>query len=151
MIVDTMDHIEQLRSISPLASKAIDWLQSTDLSALDEGTYELCGRDLYVSVQERDTKPADEVIWEAHRLYLDIQVVIQGRELMGYCPVGCLTSSVPYNEAKDIEFYAGAAESLCLINEGMFAVFLPQDAHMPNITAGTGAEHGKKLVVKVRL
>ncbi|MHB1463427.1 MAG: YhcH/YjgK/YiaL family protein [Armatimonadota bacterium] len=151
MIVDTMDNLEQLRSISPLTSKAVDWLQSTDLNALNQGTYELCGRDLYVSVQARDTKPADEGIWEAHRLYLDIQVVIQGRELMGYCPVGRLTSSVPYSEEKDIEFYAGAAESLCLIHQGMFAVFLPQDAHMPNITAGKSAEHGKKLVVKVRL
>ncbi len=151
MIVDTTDNLEQLRSISPLTSKAVDWLQNTDLSALADGSYELCGRDLYVSVQERDTKPADEGIWESHRLYLDIQVVIEGRELMGYCPVGRLSSNVPYSEEKDIEFYAGATENLCLIYQGMFAVFLPQDAHMPNITAGKGAERGKKLVVKVRL
>lgn len=149
MIVDTINHVEQLRGISPLFSQAVDWLQNTDFCTLPLGTTEIDGKRLYVSVQGRDTKPADEGLWEAHRKYADIQVVFEGRELMGYCSVAKLIPSELYCDDTDVEFYSGGSQSLCLIEEGMFALFLPQDAHMPNISAGDGVERGKKLVVKV--
>lgn len=149
MIVDTLSNLEQYRGISTLFSQAVDWLSHTDFQSLPLGNSAIDGKKLYVIVQERDTKPAEEGLWEAHRQYIDIQVVTEGRELMGYCPISRLETNVPYSDAKDVEFYAGAAESLCLVEEGMFAVFFPQDAHMPNISVGDGAERGKKLVVKV--
>jgi beta-galactosidase beta subunit len=35
-------------------------------------------------VQECNTEPAEEGVWEAHREYIDIQYIVQSCERMGF-------------------------------------------------------------------
>jgi len=86
---------------------------------------------------------------EAHRKYLDVQYVIEGEELMGYAPLGTQEILEPYKAENDIIFFKGE-KSFIKVSSGMFAIFFPEDVHMPGIRAGKVSDV-KKLVIKVRV
>jgi biofilm protein TabA len=92
-------------------------------------------------------RPQDACRLETHRRYIDVQYVVRGRERMGYAPALTLTPG-PYDEERDVQFHQGRADFL-LLREGMFAVMLPGDGHMPGVAVDNQPEPVKKIVVKV--
>ena len=54
----------------------------------------------------------------------------------------------PYKEENDIIFYRGD-KSFTKVSSGMFAIFFPEEVHMPGISTGNISDV-KKLVIKVR-
>jgi len=67
---------------------------------------------------------------------------------MGYAPAMVLKPQGPYDVERDVQFYQGAAD-LLLMQQGMFAVMLPSDAHMPGVAVDGQPAAVKKIVVKV--
>ena len=64
-------------------------------------------------------------------------------------PVDSLKPGAPYDADDDIVFLVPeGSRAEIVLREGMFAVFFPQDAHMPMLAAGSPAEV-MKIVVKV--
>ena len=85
---------------------------------------------------------------EAHRRFIDIQLVISGDEEMGWRPTAdCHQATIPYSEQDDEVVFGDAAESWLQAPAGKFAVFFPEDAHAP--LAGKGALH--KAVIKIAM
>ena len=74
--------------------------------------------------------------------------MISGEELIGYVPLGDQQILEPYKEDNDIVFFTGD-KSFTKVSEGMFAIFFPEDVHMPGISTGK-ISNVKKLVIKVR-
>jgi YhcH/YjgK/YiaL family protein len=74
--------------------------------------------------------------------------VISGEEKMGYVPLNGQQILEPYKEENDIMFFTGD-KSFTKVTAGMFAIFFPEDVHMPGISAGKISDV-KKLVIKVR-
>ena len=66
---------------------------------------------------------------------------------MGRVIVDGLTTTAAYDSEKDIEFLTGEGVFFTM-NQGDFAVFFPDDAHMPGMTA-TSPMAVRKAVVKV--
>jgi biofilm protein TabA len=147
MIFDHIDHIDTYAALPGIKAIA-EYLKETDLSALEPGTYEIDGRNLYVMIQEPTQKKLEEARPEAHDVYADLQLVIKGCEYMGYAPRAIMGEPVEVRDGKDICFYEGKFSRI-LANEGDFAVFFPQDAHAPNI--GDPAAYEKKAVFKIKL
>ncbi|MBE2234520.1 MAG: YhcH/YjgK/YiaL family protein [Anaerolinea sp.] len=146
MITDIMTNSHLYGALNPKLSSAFDYIHQTDLSALSAGKYVIDGEEIYALVQEYDTKPQEEGAWEAHRRYIDLQVVIRGVEQFGYAHIGNLTPG-DYDAAKDWLPLSGAGDFFRL-QAGYFAIFMPEDAHMPGLTAGPRLAV-KKLVVKI--
>jgi YhcH/YjgK/YiaL family protein len=129
--------------------RAFEYLASTDLSALPLGRTSIEGDDMFVTVTEAETKPPEKVRFEAHRRYIDIQLVVRGQEAIGIAPAASLTTVEPYDPAKDIEFFAVPPRSESLeLRAGDFAVFAPADAHRPSLHLD-GPHVSRKAVVKV--
>ncbi|MCJ7689793.1 MAG: YhcH/YjgK/YiaL family protein [Clostridiaceae bacterium] len=105
------------------------------------------GKNIFAIVSEYELKNIEEGKWEAHREYLDIQYVASGKEKIRYASINEMKMIGEYNEEKDILFLCGEGD-LLLVNEGTFALFAPQDVHMPGIKAMRG-QHVKKIVVKI--
>lgn len=96
---------------------------------------------------EYETRPAEQIPFEAHKKYCDLQIVMKGRENLGYAPLRGLTATVPYNKKDDIALYSGEGFELTL--EPGYAVFLePADAHRPGANCKM-RKHVKKIVVKL--
>ena len=113
------------------------------------GTYQLTPR-VKAIVSEYETKVKNEVGFEAHRKNIDIQYLLKGEERIACMPIEKLTETEPYSEEKDAAFYAaeGVAAQTTTIGGGYFAIFFPQDGHMPQLCVGE-PKIVKKVVVKV--
>jgi biofilm protein TabA len=99
--------------------------------------------------QVYQTKARPEGFFESHRKYIDVQVIVEGGELMEVEDISRLTISQPYLEERDLIKYADTDSASCLaMAAGMVAVFFPPDGHMPSLHwHGPGLV--RKSVVKV--
>jgi YhcH/YjgK/YiaL family protein len=105
---------------------------------------------VYVLMQSYTTKPEIEARLEAHRRYLDIQVVLEGREIIYWAPIEGLEADGAYSEERDVIFYKGSVPGAVTVSAGCFAIFYPQDGHKPCCHWGAAAPV-RKAVFKVRV
>ena len=148
MIIDQLSSSFRYESLGPRFALAFQWLRSVQPADLPDGKLVL-GDDVYVLVQRGLTKPLDQVKWEAHRAYADIQYVAAGREAMFWEALE-KTSPGTYDPEKDFLPLSTDTWTSLEVPAGRFAVFFPADAHRPGI-AIPGADPVVKLVVKVKL
>ena len=94
----------------------------------------------------------DSQIIESHRKEVDIQILLQGEELIKVYSSDQVTIKTPYNPDIDCQFYENPNESHSevVLKKGRFAVFFPQDIHNP-LNALTEPIRLKKIVVKLNL
>ena len=148
MVIDKIENSHLYKGLSKRIEKAFEYIKATDLKNIKPGKYEIDGENIFALISEYKTKLESEGKLEAHRKYIDVQYVIIGEELMGYSPLGNQQILDPYKEQNDIVFYTGD-KSFIKVSEGMFAIFFPEDVHMPGIASGRSSSV-KKLVIKVR-
>lgn len=151
MILDTLAHGFQYHSLSPRFERAFAFLrQVTDQTTL--GRHEIAGEDVFALVQQYGTQPVAGREYESHRKYIDVQYVQRGRELMYWAPLPLLrVGSMAYDAAKDAALYGLVPEGVPLqVRAGQFAIFFPEDGHIPGCAWDQPAEV-RKVVVKVRV
>lgn len=148
MIIDLLVNTEKYFKLHPNLEQGFKYLLETDLVSLQPGKYEINGSDVFALVQEYETIPQGNGKWESHYKYTDIQYMVSGSEKMGYSNIRQMRLVEEYPE-KDLIFHNGEGE-LFTINEGSFAVFTTEDAHMPTILADE-PRMVKKVVVKVAM
>jgi YhcH/YjgK/YiaL family protein len=146
MIIDNIQKALLYENLHPGFAKAFDFIRKTDFSKLADGKYEIDGDNIFALIQEYKTKDIAKL--EGHRKYIDIQYIHSGVELMGVASLNDQTV-ISDDPEKDLTFYEGEASFIKLESE-MFAIFFPQDLHMPGIKL-TDAKHVKKIVIKVRV
>jgi YhcH/YjgK/YiaL family protein len=145
MIYDMLENSRLYTQITPQLEKAFSFLQSTNLADLKPGRIELEGDSVYVMVQEYLTKPQDAGQWEAHKRYVDVQYIVSGSEKIGFAMLNSMQLG-EYNPERDFQAMFGEGQFMTMI-PGSFAVFFPQDAHMPGIAMEELAPV-KKIVIK---
>lgn len=133
---------------SPLFKIAYAFLTEKDLLQLPVGRIDL-ENGIYANVQEYETKPENECIFETHKKYFDIQYVVSGIECISICDLKDLTVLTPYNEEKDITFYSDPKKySKVILSCGDYVIVSPDEAHKPKCMVDTPSKV-KKIVVKV--
>ena len=78
MIVDSFDYIACYKGLHPNLDKAIDWLNSHTLDALENGKTIIDGENVFVNVMDADLRDADGAAFEYHRRYADLQIDLTG-------------------------------------------------------------------------
>lgn len=148
MIIDTLSNAERYYSLHNSFQTAFEYLKSTNLNVLENGVIEL-GEGIRVIVSNdpgRTKEEATAKTFECHNQHIDIQVTINGPEIMGWKPrVDCREIEVPYNPEKDYMFYSDKPDTYFSLRNRQFVIFFPEDVHAPMI----GEELIKKLVVKI--
>jgi len=153
MIVDRLDRADAYRQLGPRIAAGLDYLKATDFTNVEDGKHELDGENLFAMVQRYKTRSESQVIWEAHRDYLDIQYIAEGAERLGYYDLSLKPKiTKPYGELKDAELYDAPGDYVTLTT-GMFVIFAPHDVHAPGLAAGSPPlpAPAMKVVVKVKL
>lgn len=147
MIIDKLENGTYYYGLGTKIQKAIEYISNANWEELTLGTYQIENNEIYVMISEYDTKSVEDVLWEAHKKYIDIQYMIKGSEKMGYTNVENIKTTVEYDAEKDILFGTSNGDFVT-VQEGMFIIFTPQDGHMPSINIEK-SERVKKVVVKV--
>ena len=149
MIIDSLKNAKFYYPLGERIARGLKFLEENDLSKFENGKYEIDGDELFVSVQDYETKTLEQGKFEAHRKYLDIQFLIKGTERLGFGKTQDYQPVTDYDEQKDIVFLDGTGD-FATAREGDFLIFAPSDVHMPCITVDAPA-YVKKAVVKVLL
>lgn len=149
MILDTIENLSLYRGLSKNLSKAIDYIQNTNLNNLSAGKHTIFNDDVFVMINEYDTKDESECVIEAHKKYIDIQIMLKGDEKVGFAFLNNQKETEPYNEDNDYTFYSSELDYMYLREES-FAIFFPTDLHCPTIKIDS-SKSVAKAVVKVRV
>lgn len=133
----------------PVLRKSLEWLEKNAATA-GLGNHPLGEPDWYANVHGYTTLPEAECRWENHTKTIDIQYLIEGSEGIRWTASHQLGAPRRYIEEKDREEFdpANCFASLLHLQPGMFAIFLPGDAHCPKILLSR-PETLRKVVVKI--
>lgn len=84
--------------------------------------------------QVYETKARPDGFFESHRKYIDVQVIVEGEELMEVEDISRLTVTQPFIEERDFIKYAHTdSASVLKVRVGDAAIFFPEDGHMPSL------------------
>lgn len=149
MIKDNIKNAENYFNLPERVKVGLKYLTNTDFSHIENGKYEV-SEGVFAIVQDYFSKPESEGKFEAHKKYIDIQYIIEGEEKIGVGNLENFVELTPYDSEKDIIFLNPKNKTKEFINikEKEFAIFMPDDVHMPSITIKEPG-HVKKAVVKV--
>ena len=150
MIIGRIHRITNYYGLMPEIGEAVEFALS--LTKKPAGRYEydrFPEGKVYVLIQEGATQPYESGKAEAHRRYLDVQFLLEGKETVYYADIESMKEAVPYDEAKDIAFYEAGGQP-ARIEEGMFYAAFPHDGHMPCRDLD-GTQNYRKIVLKIRI
>jgi biofilm protein TabA len=152
VILARLSDSDRYTALHPLFPRAFDFLRSTDLMALTPGKHVVQGEQVFAIVEACAGRTRAAAQLECHRRYIDIQLVLEGVDEMGWKPVGdCVDPATDYDAMRDIRFFSDAPSSWIATPPGSFCLFFPDDAHAPLVSAlaGTSAGMIRKVVMKI--
>jgi YhcH/YjgK/YiaL family protein len=122
------------------------------LGGMTEGAsekHELAGGAFAIDQVYR-TRGRPDCFFESHRRYIDVQVVVEGAEVMEVADIAGLTVGQEYDPERDFIKYTDCIGASGLrLRAGDLAVFFPSDGHMPCLQPDGRAGLVRKTVVKV--
>lgn len=101
--------------------------------ALPVGAFEKVelAKDIFALEQVAYTKERENCYIEAHKKYIDFQLVLSGNEQMEYVDIDKLEIDKVYDEQKDLITYKLTNNtSKFLLQKEDLAIFFPDDAHI---------------------
>ncbi|WP_405398682.1 YhcH/YjgK/YiaL family protein [Maribacter sp. Asnod2-G09] len=148
MILDKIENHKLYINLSQRLAQAFAYINETDFSEMESGKYTVDNDNIYAILQNYQTKEKIDCKLEGHNKYIDIQYIINGVELIG---VTTFTDQIPIyiNKEKDYSLYESTT-SMIRVEKGMFAIFFPDDLHMPGVKSNKNSDI-KKVVVKVKI
>lgn len=150
MIADTLANLGDYFALNPYLKQASEYIEAFQKQPAADGRYPLDGDRFFVIVQRYTTASAEGKHFEAHRKYIDLQVVLEGRETIAWAPLEELSEiSEEFSKGGDIAFYDGVERIAIKLRAGWFSLLFPGDAHIPCV-AYDRPEEVVKLVFKIR-
>ena len=148
MVLDSLANSAHYEALNPYFKMAFDYIKKTDWTTVEPGKILLDGKNCFINVINQAGKTPETAKFETHNNYLDIQIPLDGTQLMGFIPTHDLKlPDAPYNAEKDVTKFSDTTDCLIMVKPMHFAIFWPWDGHQPCIGEG----NWKKLVVKIKL
>jgi YhcH/YjgK/YiaL family protein len=146
MILDSLENAARYYDLHPGFREGLQFLARPSLENLDSGKYELQGDRLFALINRDPGRGHAGARLEAHRKYIDIQLLVAGSEEIGWRPTAeCSQITEAYDTSRDILFFAEPPHAWIPLPVGKFMIFYPEDAHAPLASTGDNV----KAVIKV--
>ena len=142
---------QDYEKLQALSKPAYEFACRARREELEVGRYDL-EDGVYAMVQSYETKSRENAKYEAHRRYIDVQLLLMGTEIIAVEPLNVMrrhTCLMEYDAEKDAELYAANSDGTDhLLGKGDFLILMPEDAHMPGLCAQNPIEV-RKVVIKI--
>jgi YhcH/YjgK/YiaL family protein len=148
MIADYITNASKYYFNHKLFEAAFSFLEKTKFDELVDGKYPIVGENCFAIVNRYNTKEVSDSFAESHKKFIDIQYIVRGIEKIGYTYIRNL-ENLNYDTDIDLQKHEGSLDFLSL-KKGSFAIFFPDDVHMPGIINGTKCSV-LKVVVKIAI
>lgn len=148
MILSTLKNRAALEKLHPLMPRLFEFIEQNDILSMPLGIIEIEGRELFINNCAPDLFTKENAPIEVHRDYMDVQVLLQGREVQGWKPLEEIEEwRGEYNQEKDVRFSDERCDHFVTLRPGELTVFYPEDGHAP----GIGDEPIRKFIAKLKL
>ena len=148
MILDRLENSHTYLSLNKGFVQAFEFLKRSDLYELEPGKYEIDKDQVYAIVAKEQGRSKNDAQLETHEKYIDIQFVLTGSEDMGWKSKQlCQQAAGEYSLEKDLLFFKDEPASYFSVEPGTFAIFFPEDAHMPLLSSG----QIHKVIIKIAI
>lgn len=142
-----MNTIKSLSAVNGVTQAMVDKVLAL-INNFQEGRYEFEG-GAFLNAESYQTKPSDQKEFEAHREFIDVQIIVSGQEIIEVADVKDKNFQVTKPYVHDIVFMNGEVEKKNIeLYAGEFYVLYPTDAHKP-CTNLNGEHTVKKIVIKL--
>lgn len=135
------------RGIHPNLDLALEHITPEFLSSLGEERVALKGEEVYCTKFTYETVPEEDAFFEAHRLYLDIHLMLSGSERVETASPAALEQ---FDHQGDFYAYRGQGRHSLILSPGDFLVVFPDDAHKIKMQVN-GPETVTKAVFKIKV
>lgn len=152
MLIGHLSHPNTYQSLLPQGPwpEIFKWLQA-QAPIKDDGQYELDSQQVFAIVQTLTTIARAAGVFEAHKLYCDLHFCLAGEEVIEWAPTDTLTPKGEFNHTQDYGHFEVPNQTVKThFTPGLFGLYFPADAHMPQIAA-TEPHSLRKVVVKIKL
>ena len=148
MIIGKLKDLNRYIGLGKEIDDAISYVLNTDLLALELGKHEL-NENIIVNRQQYYGKT--DAFAESHKDFIDLQIVLKGKEKMGYADISNTTVRVmeDYNQEIDLAKYFVNDECFYEMSEESFALIFPEDIHRPGMKIDDGLI--EKVVIKIKV
>ena len=150
MVYDRINRLKLYNTLSPLISDLDLFISRNDLTALDNGEHTISGEDLFVRVMEYETVAGDASVYECHRDYMDLHLILEGREEIACLVNDDLSVCREYSKEDDTVLFEGKAGKKQHLDTGDFLLLFPHEAHAPSLSISSVPEKVRKAVFKLR-
>lgn len=148
MIVSNLQNSQRVEGLHPLFKTLFDYVKSHDLLHAELGRIEIKGDELFINNVNPECVTAEKQVLELHRAYIDVHILLEGTERIGWKAIEDLTNETkPYEEEGDCALYSDAPTTFVDLLPGQFMIVYPEDPHAPVIGEGKI----RKLIAKVKL
>jgi len=148
MIIDKIENISMYTELIPDAAAGFTakLMEKTILGK------HVLSENIYANIEMYNTKSLQDGKFESHDRYIDIQILLKGKERIYITGRTGLTVSVPYNGDKDITFYSDDVDkyNFEVLDGTNFIMIFPHEAHASQIAIDT-SEEVLKLVIKIKV
>ena len=145
MIYDKIENLKMYSNIIGNIDEIISFIEKSQTMAA--GKYILSSG--FVLVQQGHTSNIDEVLFESHRKYVDLQVLIAGDEIIEVANINDLSQTNEYSLEKDVQNFQGKGNVLN-ITSGEFYILNTYDGHKAGLhMRETNRIALRKLVFKI--
>ncbi len=138
------DNIKNLKNYNLVPETVLNFLMNPPS---DIGHYEIDDKN-FANIDIYNTK--QDCKFEAHKKYIDIQMLLEGFEELDYISVDSLKINEAYDEKRDVMFFETPEKTpdTLQLEPYKFALIYPHEAHRPQMGNG---QQVKKVVVKIRV
>ncbi|MDO4296956.1 MAG: YhcH/YjgK/YiaL family protein [Lachnospiraceae bacterium] len=143
-------NIQNMREYSFLETGLLEcfaYARTHNLAELEPGSYEIDGKRLFVNIVEYTTTTPENRIWEAHRKYLDLHLMLNGTEQIDLNFISNMEQK-DYVANDDFLPLEGEKNSSVILKSGDFLICYPNDGHRTAVAVET-PEKVKKAIFKL--
>ena len=149
MIFGSIQNLEEYPFLDSQIKECFAYAKEHDLLSFEKGSHTIDGERLFVNIVEYTTTTPEERFWEAHRQYLDLHLMLRGREQidLGFIQNMAQKEYVPADDFLPMD---GDPNAHVVLTAGDYLICYPSDGHRTAV-AVEGPETIKKAIFKIRI
>ena len=139
MIYDKLSNAKRYLGFSSNLDTALRYIAEHDLNELPIGKTSILGEQVYAVVSMLQPEPAEEIPYEIHNLYIDIQLDIFGTERIDIGNKSHM-DILEENPKNDLTFVKCDTLVECTMGPGNFLIIMPEEPHKPGVATSKTAQ-----------
>lgn len=150
MIFGNLKYADKYDFLTEKIKACFTYVKEHDLTTYEKGSYKINGDEFFVNIENYATVKREERFWEAHKKYIDVHMIIEGKESIdvSFCDDMQIKS---FDENRDfVELIGEEKATVNLINKGDFLICYPEDVHRTAIICQQ-SQTIKKAIFKIKL